>query len=358
MKPSLMKLVQQIIELSDLVGISSREYRITENIKSRFANSTYKLDVDNIGNVTLSHQNNDTDKKNILIFAHMDEIGLIVRKITDDGYIYFERLGGVNTQILPGTKFILDASKGLVEGVIGVQSHHFMQVDNKFKVPPIQSLYIDICASSRQEVLDQGIDVGTMGVFKSKCEVIHDKYIRGKALDNRVAMAILLRLAEELENDKLDYNLHFCFPVMEEFNIRGLLPVIRKIKPDISIGIDITPTCDTPDLDYNTIHLGGGPAITYMNFHGGGTLAGVLPDKELIEKFENIARKENIKIQREISPGVITENAFCLFENENGVKVANLSIPTRYTHTPFETESLEDIQSMYKLLKHILLDKF
>lgn len=358
MKSSEMKLVQKIIELSDLVGVSSKEYRIAENIKTRFAHSAYQINVDNIGNVTLSHQNNDTNKKNLLIFAHMDEIGLIVRKITDDGYLYFERLGGVNTQILPGTKFILDSSKGFIEGVVGVQSHHFMPLENKFKVPPIQSLYIDIGASTRQEVLDQGIDIGTMGVFKSKCEVIQDKYIQGKALDNRVAVAILLQLAEELESNTLDHNLHFCFPVMEEFNIRGLMPVLRKIKPDISIGLDITPTCDTPDLDYNTLRLGAGPAITYMNFHGGGTLAGVLPNQELIEKFEEISKNINIKTQREISPGVITENAFGLFETEHGIKVANLSIPTRYTHTPFETASLKDIQDMYRLIKHILLDKF
>lgn len=352
------ELVKTITELSNLVGVSSREFRIAEYIKSYFEGSKYQIDEDYIGNVTIKHPSYDENKENLLIFAHMDEIGLIIRKISEDGYLYFERLGGVNTQILPGTRFVLDGNNGFVHGVVGVKSHHFMPVEDKFVVPPLKDQFIDIGVSSYKEVLDKGINVGTYGAYDSKCEVIDDKLIRGKSLDNRCALGILLNIAKEIENEDLSYNLFICFPVMEEFNIRGLMPVYRKVKPKYAIGLDVTPACDTPNLDYNDVKLGRGPAICYMNFHSGGTLAGVLPDKELLEAIEKVAEENKINYQREISPGIITENAFGLFENENGIKVANLSIPTRYTHTPFETISIEDAESLYRLTKHILLNKF
>ncbi|MPM86460.1 hypothetical protein SDC9_133549 [bioreactor metagenome] len=91
-----------------------------------------------------------------------------------------------------------------------------------------------------------------------------------------------------------------------------------------------------------------------MNFHGGGTLAGVLPDQDLFRMIVTEAANQQITLQKEVAPGVITENAFALFENENGIKVANLSIPTRYTHTPFETAAISDIQNLYQVLERVL----
>ena len=217
-------------------------------------------------------------------------------------------------------------------------------------------MYMDIGAANLQEANEMGVDVGTYISLDATAEIVNKKYLRGKALDNRIAIALLIDVARNLEKRDLPFDLYFCFPVMEEFNIRGLLPVYRKIKPDISIGIDVTPSCDTPDLDYNNIALGDGPAVTCMNFHGGGTLAGVLPDEKLYSMVLNSAKNNKVKIQKEVSPGIITENAFGIFENESGIRVLNLSIPTRYTHTPIETQSLEDIQSLKKLINSVLLN--
>lgn len=348
---------EDIKRLSQLIGITSREKAIAHDVEETFKNSLYQIEKDALGNMTLAHPTNREGKKTVLIFAHMDEIGMIVRKVEPSGFLRFERLGGVNTQILPGLKVQVVDCKGQAHpGVIGVQAHHFMSAENKFKIPPIHELYIDMFAQSLQEVLQLGIDVGSMVALQSDFQCIQETTICGKSLDNRVAMAILYHCAQQIEKIELPYNLVFCFPVMEEFNIRGLLPVIRKIKPDVSIGLDITPACDTPDLSYNNIALGKGPAITCMNFHGGGTLAGVLPDQELFDLLVATAQRLKIPLQKEVSPGVITENAFVLFENE-GIKVANLSIPTRYTHTPNETAMLSDIELLLLLLKETLTEE-
>lgn len=351
-------LIQEIRDLADLVAVSSREERVRWRLQKIFAGTKYEINVDNIGNLVLIHPDQKPSRKTVLLFAHMDEIGFIVRKIEKNGFIRYERLGGVNTQILPGTRILFDGKKGLVEGVIGTQAHHFMPAENKFVVPPISEQYIDIGADTDEEVLANGIDVGTLAALNSQATVIHDRYIRGKSMDNRAAVGVLEKLALELEDRSLKVNLIFAFPVMEEYNIRGLMPVYRKYKPDISIGLDVTPACDTPDLDYNDIALGKGPAICCMNFHGGGTLAGVLPNSELFDYTEKVASDLGISLQKEVSPGIITENAFGVFENEEGIRILNLSLPTRYTHSPFETVAISDIEQLKVLLEKMIVNGF
>ena len=347
-------LVKNILDLTKIPGVSSREEKVTAAIKELLKGKNYKVTTDRIGNLTFEHKDNKEGNKNILVFAHVDEIGIIIRDITEDGFILFDRVGGVNTQILPGTKFVFDGEKGLVEGVVGVQAHHFMPVQNKFTVPQIVEMYIDVNCDSKQEVLDKGIDVGTLGGFLYQSKVQNNKYIVGKTLDNRAAVGVLIELLNDYENKDLDYNLYVCFPVQEEFNVRGIMPVMRKINPDLAIGLDITPACDTPDLKYNHTRLNGGPSLCVFNFHAGGTLAGVLPYKPFNDYVIKKAKESNIPLQKDVAPGVITENAFAMFENEDGIRVGNLSVPCRYSHTYFEKVSISDLEQLYSLLDSVL----
>lgn len=336
-------------ELCQLNGLPSREENVGVYMLDKFQKVSEDVYKDTIGNVICTLKAKKETNHKILIFAHMDEIGFIIRKIEDNGFLRFERIGGVNTQILPGTK-VQSIYKKSVKGLIGVQSHHFMAPENKFKVPQIREMYIDIGADSKESVVKRGINVGDMFSFDDTWTEITDKIISSKAIDDRVGCSILLELSEKLKEANLSADVYFVACVMEEFNIRGILPAIRRINPDITIGIDITPACDTPDLDYNDISLGKGPALTYMNFHGRGTLAGVLPSKELISAFENICMNNNIPYQREVASGIITENAYILFEN-NGTLVINVSIPTRYTHTPIESINIKDVENAVKLIE-------
>lgn len=336
-------------ELCHLNGLPSKEDSIGEYMYEKFRKSSESVYIDAIGNVVCKLKAKSNESPKILIFAHMDEIGFIIRKIEGNGFLRFERIGGVNTQILPGTK-VQSIEDRSVKGLIGAQSHHFMSQESKFKIPQIKEMYIDIGAYSKEEVVNRGINVGDMFSFDDTWTELTDKIVSSKAIDNRVGCSILLELSERFAKKELEAQVYLVACVMEEFNIRGILPVIREIKPDVTIGIDITPSCDTPDLDYNDISLGKGPALTYMNFHGRGTLAGVLPDKKLIKTFENICANNNIPYQREVAPGVITENGYILFEND-GISVMNLSIPTRYTHTPIESIDVSDAENLAKLIE-------
>lgn len=347
-------LKEQLELLTNLDGISSREEEIIDYMFQEFKKITPEVEVDTIGNVIAAMKCGRENAKKIMLFGHMDEIGLIIRKIETNGFIRIERIGGVSTQILPGMRVHIHGRKGKIKGIIGTPSHHFIKSEEKFSVPQVSELYVDIGAESGQDVKERGVRAGDAITFENDFRELGEHVLCAKAMDDRVALAILLNVMKEVKEKSLHWDIYFVAAVMEEFNIRGILPAVRKIKPDAMIGIDITPACDTPDMNYNSIRLGGGPAVTYMNFHGRGTLAGVLPDRKLLNYIENICEQYEIKYQPEISPGVITENAFSLFENE-GISVANVSVPTRYTHTPNECIDIRDVKDTIRLLEKIVV---
>lgn len=339
---------ERIRELSDLNGVSSREDAVMDYMFSWFSKHSNQVWIDKIGNVICRFPGKTEQAKKMMLFAHMDEIGFMIRKIEEDGWIRIERIGGVSTQILPGS-YVRILGEQTVMGIIGTPSHHFIKAEDKFHVPSVDKLYIDIGAATKEEVRDRGVRVGNMAVFDNRFMKLSEHIFCGKALDDRVGCAILGELAERLEQVALEWDVYLVAAVMEEYNIRGIMPAVRSIRPDVAIGIDITPACDTPDMDYNDVALGKGPAFTEMNFHGRGTLAGVLPDQKLLQRLVETCETHGIPYQREVAPGVITENGFILFENE-GVAVANVSIPTRYTHTPFECMHDVDVSQAAKLL--------
>ena len=337
-------------ELVQLPGVSSREEKVIEYIYRHFKNYSEDVRIDALGNVVLKIPSGKENAKKLMIFAHMDEIGFIIRKIEKDGYLRIERIGGVSTQILPGLIIDIQGEKGIVKGIIGTPAHHFIRAEDKFSVPQVNELYVDIGAESDEQVERMGIHVGTFAAFEPRYEELPNGIVCGKALDNRAALAALLESLEESQGKKFTWDIYIVAAVMEEFNIRGIMPAVHIIQPDAMLGIDITPSCDTPDMDYNNVVLGKGPALTYMNFHGGGTLAGVIPDKMMLEFLEETCKEAGIAWQREIAPGVITENAFALWEN-GGIPVCNLSIPTRYTHTPVECVNYEDLKMLTKTIQ-------
>ncbi|SHE64411.1 Putative aminopeptidase FrvX [Seinonella peptonophila] len=341
-----------IEDLTTLVGVSSREDQVIQYMLQAFQKVSSNIQIDKLGNLICHFPSGKKNAKKAMIFGHMDEIGFVIRQIEKDGFLRVDRVGGVHVQILPGTRVNILGSKGNVPGIIGIKSHHFMKPIEKNNLPTIESLYVDIGASSAQHARQLGVEIGQFICFQSNFVELADGLISNKSMDNRVACAILIELANRLgqTKEKLNWDVYLVACVQEEVNIRGILPAVRRIQPDISIGIDVTPACDTPELKgFTPVELGKGPAFTFYNFHGRGTLAGVMPDERLLQTLIKTAKENQISYQREVAIGVITENAYILFE-EHGIPVASLSVPTRYTHTPVETVSVQDVEQVVKVL--------
>lgn len=351
-------LIKRVLELSDIIGPSYREDRVIEYLVKEFRKITSNVEVDNIGNINVIFKSESNPDKFITLFAHSDEIGFIIKKIENNGFIRIERIGGVNRNILHGTTIqFINENGDIVLGVIGVKSHHFMKDSEKGIISSQEELYVDIGAFSKEEVCNKyNLRVGSVAVFYSKARV-NNELIIGKAMDDRANCALLLCLAEEIKDIDIDFSVCITISVQEEFNIRGILPAIERIKPYIAIGLDITPSCDTPDLyGFSDVMINKGVGITAMNFHGRGTLAGMIPDEKLLNHIIKVAKDNKISHQYEVALGVLTETAFLEFSGNYGVPCASLSIPTRYTHTNIETISIKDLINAKKLLYSFLKD--
>lgn len=352
------QLTKLVEELTNLHGNVGYEDDVIQYILNNTNVKDVKTKVDAIGNITLHLTPNRVgqDVPKVMIFGHSDEVGMMVKRIDNDGFIQVEKLGSVNPTALTGLKVQVHGDYGSVDGVIGVKSHHLLQGNDRNHVSTVQNVYIDLGAKDRQSVLDAGINVGSPVSYKPQFLKLLDNCVSNKSMDDRALLALLVHLVNRIDVDKVKCDLYFVISVQEEFNTRGIMPAVREINPNLVIGLDVTPATDTPDLKgYSEIILGKGPALTYMNHHSRGTLAGLVPNRRYLEYLTGLASNLGINIQREVATGILTETAYIAIERIETV-VANFSLPTRYTHTPVEVISLNDLYEMMQVLEAFIYD--
>ena len=345
---------KELRKLTDLIAVTGHEENMIQYMFSRFKEYTDNVRVDKIGNVIAFFKGKNKKATSIMIFAHMDEIGLMIKKVSKNGFIFIERLGGINRRVLPGTLVKVQTEKGDINGVIGVKSHHYMNDIEKSTLPQINEIYIDIGLSIDSDIQKLGIEVGNSISYKNCFTEFSDFVIGAKAIDNRVGCLCLLKFAEFLKHNAVFSNVYLVGTVLEEFNLKGAAVAANIIKPDLAIGIDITPSCDTPDLtDKNEVFLGSGPAITMLDFHGRGMLAGLIPDKKWRKFIEKICIDNRIPFQRSVVVGLLTDASYLPTLGE-GIISASVSIPVRYSHAPIEVVDIRDIEQTQKLIELVL----
>jgi|LSQX01.3.fsa_nt_gb putative aminopeptidase FrvX len=343
-----------IEELTNLIGNVGYEDDVIDYLMQELKEHHDKIRIDTLGNISLhltKHQSFEMDTK-LVIFAHMDEVGMMIKRIDDHGFLKLEKLGSINAKSLSGTKVIINSEKGKYDGVVGVKSHHLSK-DEAGQNQTVQDIYIDLGAKNRQDVLNNGIKIGDPVTIKPQFVELLNNCVSNKSMDDRALIAIMLYLIKNIDVSNINVDTTFVFSVQEEFSIRGIIPMIREIKPDVVIGLDVTPATDTPDLlGFSEIFVGAGPALTFMQHHSR-TLAGIVPNRTFVNYIDDVAKSVGIKTQREVATGILTETAYISID-EAGVAVANISLPTRYTHTPVEIVSLDDCLGIYKILEGIL----
>nr|WP_106779220.1 M20/M25/M40 family metallo-hydrolase [Lysinibacillus timonensis] len=345
---SLSSMENTLKQLCNLLALSGYEDSVINYITQICSQKNVEYEVDPLGNVIVQ-LNKKKDAKRLVVFAHMDELGLVVTKVEDDGFLKVERLGGIPEKSLAGTEIVIQTETGTYQGVIGTKSHHVTPQDEKLKVKTVNEIYIDLGFSSKSEVLEAGIHAGTP-VGYSRRFFTNGTRVFSNTLDNRAGCLTLLELMNRIDTDKLEIELYIVFSVQEEFNLRGVLPAIRKINPDFGITIDISIASDTPDLKgRDDIQIGNGPCIGYYTFHGRGTLGGVIPNPKYVKFIEEVAKTSQISLQRYASMGILTDASFSQLEN-NGFPIIDLGFPTRYSHAPIESIDLADIDSLVNLL--------
>jgi putative aminopeptidase FrvX len=322
-------------------------------MRTGFEAAGHVVRVDPLGNVIASVRPPRAGYAHVVVFAHMDEVGFIVRKIEPTGFVRVQRMGGIPEKSMAAQRLAFLGAHGMVQGVIATKAHHVTEDQEKYHVVPVKDVFVDIGAHSRDEALAAGISVGIPATwlpgFHRQGDIVH-----AKALDNRVGCTAVLAIANAARAIGGGCGLTLVASVQEEFNIRGVVPAVRAIQPDLLICLDVAPASDTPDTAHlGEVRLGGGPTIGRYSFHGRGTLNGLIPNPKLVRFVEDVARRRSLTVQPHIFFGGLTDVSYAQLEGA-GIPGIDLGIPARYTHSPVEAISLDDLQASVGLIQSIL----
>jgi len=327
-------------ELSNANGTSGFEDEVRNLIKSRL--STYRTDA--MGNLITSEEGKGLK---VMLAAHMDEVGLIVSGIDDDGYLLFKKVGGIDDRVLMAKRVVIGENR--IEGVIGAKPIHLLKEEEKKKTVEYDKLYIDIGAESKKDA-EEAVGIGDPVYFATEFKENGHCFI-GKALDDRVGCSILLDM---LKKD-FSFSLYGAFTVQEEVGLRGAQVVAYDIDPDICIVLEGTFASDTPDIkeELQTPKFGEGPAITVAD-------RSVICDPKLVNFFRDTAEKNDIpyQIKRPFTGGT---DAGAIHLTKEGVPSGVIALPSRYIHSPVSMGNKEDYKNMkelvYKILERIESEK-
>lgn len=338
-------------QLTAIPGLAGHEQRVARFMRSQMEPNASSISTDALGNVIATVEGRSSTAPSTMLFAHMDSLGFVVRNFDDGGYIKVVRLGGIPEKVLPATPVTITTDSGRdVPGIIGIKAHHVTPLEEKRRVTPLDELFIDIGANSRDEVRASGIQTGDPVTYTGAFRRLANDKVSATFIDNRAGCLVLLETLRRLGKNRPAGTVHFVATVQEEFNLRGAAPVAEVLKPDVAICIDGTVPGDTPDLSGSSdVVMGGGPAINLYSFHGRGTLNGLIPHPALVRGVTSCAEEQGLPLQRNLFFGGLTDASYVQLEN-GGIPTVDVAYPMRYAHSPSEMCHLGDLQGLIELL--------
>ncbi len=323
-------LIQQLVEVT---GPSGYESQIREVIQSLIADSADETYVDALGNLIARKGAAGKGGKVIMLSAHMDEIGVMVTHVDENGFVRFTSIGGVYPRNCVGgrVRFLNGA-----EGVIGME-----RTEKWMDVHSLEKMYIDIGATSKG---DCPVKVGDVAAFERPFLDLGSRLV-SKAMDDRIGAAVQIETLRQL--DSTPHTIYFVFSTQEEVGLRGATTAAYGLNPDIGIAVDVTGTGDTPKSSHMEVELGKGPAIKVRD-------GGMISDPRVVEWMEKTAnRRPKTPYQLEVLLGGTTD-ARAIQVTRAGVPAGCLSIPCRYIHSPSEMVDYQDVQNAVRLLVKML----
>ena len=344
MRDDLWNKLNQLVEIP---GVSGHEVDVARFLRDSVKDLADEVFVDAVGNVFARKKGNGNGPK-LLIAAHADQIGAVVRYINDDGFLRLERIGGMLDSLMVGRKVRV----GGVPGVIGVKSGHYQTPEERKQVPSTEELYVDVGADSREEVEELGIGIGTSIVYDDGLTLFSDgnRFV-GPAVDNRAGCAVLWQLLQELQDGNFAGELWAVFTVQEEVGLRGAQVAAERVGPDIAIALDTIPCGGTPDVSKDQLHtgIGKGPVLAFVSGRGG-TFAAHPKVRELLT---GCAEENHIPYQPMIFSGGNNDASSMQLAGE-GIAAGSVTLPRRYSHTPVEMGDLRDMVASTRLLTEVV----
>lgn len=344
MKNRQVKFLRKLVETPSATGT---ETAIANVVRERLAGTADEIETNVMGSVHAMLRGTGAGPS-LMLSAHMDEIGLMVTYIGDEGYLSVAAVGGVDAAILPGLRVDVHAAEGPLRGVVGRKPIHLIESDERKKVTPIDKLVIDLGMSAKQ--VKKLVRVGDVITFGVGFERFGDGMAVSRAFDDKAGVWIAVRVLEKLAKEgPLSGDFVFAATVQEEIGVRGAETSAYSVNPDVGLAFDVTHATDYPGIDktkHGKIVCGEGPVIA----------RGPNINPIVFDRLVAAAEAEGLPYQVEAEPGVTGTDARAIQMARGGTPCGLISVPLRYMHTPTEVVCLDDLEATVRLIARFARD--
>ncbi len=331
----------ELLRTPSPTGFEIAGQRVWAKYVGQFADS---VDNDAYGTAWATVKGKSKKPRRVMIEAHADEIGFMIKHITKEGWLRLDRVGGSDTATARGRKLDILGDSGTVRGIIGNTAIHLRKdslADEK--APKIYELYVDVGATSSKEVAAMGLRVGHPAVYSDSAEEFGKDRIVGRALDNRLGGFIIAQVIARLSKKRANATVIAVNAVQEEIGGYGAKMAAHRLMPDVAIVLDVTHATDTPGIEHaihGEVKLGGGPAITH----------GTCNHPNVMKRIMAVAAAKKIPLQHESSSRYSGTDTDVIFDVREGIPSGLISFPLRYMHSIVEMCQLTDVEKTIDLV--------
>jgi len=336
-------MLKHLEALCQLPGVSGRENAVRDYITQHIADYVDEFFIDPTGSVIALKKGVNSGGKRLMVSAHMDEVGLIITRVGDDGLLRFTNVGGIDPRVLCGRTVLVGEER--LPGVIGVVPVHLSSSEEKSRVPKIENMTIDIGARSGAEAREH-VRPGDVCVFDTAFELFGDGLIKAKAIDDRAGCAIMLELIKQ----EFPGDVYFTFVTMEEVGLRGATCAAYTVEPDFALVLESTTAADIAGVDKNAqvCRVREGAVISFMD-------RSTIYDRELFSRALDIGREKGVAVQ--VKEAVAGGNdAGAIHKSRGGVRTLAISLPCRYLHAPASVIAKSDFEAAYELAYELICE--
>ncbi|UOQ47188.1 M42 family metallopeptidase [Gracilibacillus caseinilyticus] len=340
--------LQMLQELTDARSVPGDEKEAREVMKKWISPYADKVYTDHLGSL-IAEKNGDANGPKIMVAGHLDEVGFMVTRIDDKGFIYFQTVGGWWSQVMLAQRVTILTKTGDVTGIIGSKPPHILSAEARKKPVEIKDMFIDIGASSREEAQEFGVKPGDSVVpYFEFTQMKNEKLLLAKAWDNRIGCAIAIEVLRQLKEEQHPNRVYGVATVQEEVGLRGAKTSANAIEPDIGFAVDVGIAGDTPGVSDKEADskIGDGPQIILYD-------ASMVSHKGLRDFVVDTAEKNNIPYQYSTMAGGGTDSG-SIHVTANGVPALSITVATRYIHTHAAILHQDDFENAVKLIVEVI----
>jgi len=341
----IMEQLQDLLEkLSNAHGISGSEGSIKDIMEEEIKPYVDEVRTDKMGNLIATKKGTGPT---IMLASHMDEIGLMVKYIDDNGFLRFVKIGGWFDPTLHSQRVIVHTKNGPLTGVIGSKPPHVMKEEDKKKPVKADDMFIDIGAKDKEDAEKLGVEVGTPISHDRQFAKLANGKVTGKAFDNRAGVALLIDAMKQLSKMNVKATVYAVGTVQEEVGLKGARTSAFGLNPDVALAIDVTIPGDHPGIEKkdSALEIGKGPVITIVDGAGRGLMA----SPTVVKWLREAAESNNIPHQMDVGDGGTTD-ATSIHLTREGIPSSVISVPARYIHSPVEVIDISDLQASADLI--------